>query len=376
MKTFDNLIQEVIEPGICHSCGACVAFCSSIQYGALELDPGGQPRFADKDKCIKGGLCYELCPEIEDLNEETRQNVAWTTPIGRVADISIARATDSTIRNSATDGGVVTALLVHLFQKGQIDAAVVTKQVAPYQRSSFLATTEEEIRSAAGFFFDKSYGMKSVGDYYSKFSQIGEFNPMDSKGFQRVAFVGTPCQIQAVRKMQTLSIYPSDSLKYCLGLFCSGNFSFGEKEREKIAKIACFQWNNVNKINIKENLIIHLVSGEVITVMLSDIESLKRHACKFCADYSAEYADISFGGIGAEEGWTTVIVRSPAGKTIFSEAKHKAIEENRQTCDPLGRVQALNKVKLWSHKKKNVALASRKLLGIETPKQNLENCPL
>ena len=204
MKTFDNLIQEVIEPGLCHRCGACVAFCSSIEYGALELDTEGKPRYADKDKCIEGGLCYALCPEIEDLNEETRQNVAWATPIGRVADISIARATDSAIRNSATDGGVVTALLVHLFRKGQIDAAVVAKQVAPYQRSSVLATTEEEIRRAAGFFFDTSYGMKSVGDYYSKFSRVGEFNPMDSKGFQRVAFVGTPCQIQTVRKIRFL----------------------------------------------------------------------------------------------------------------------------------------------------------------------------
>ena len=364
MKTFDNLIQEVIEPGLCHRCGACVAFCSSIEYGALELDTEGKPRYSDKDKCIEGGLCYALCPEIEDLNQETRQSVAWTAPIGRVVDISIARATDSAIRNSATDGGVVTALLVHLFRKGQIDAAVVAKQVAPYQRSSVLATTEEEIRRAAGFFFDTSYGMKSVGDYYSKFSRVGEFNPMDSKGFQRVAFVGTPCQIQAVRKMQTLGIYPSDSIKYCLGLFCSGNFSFGEKEREKIAQIAGFQWKDVYKINIKEALVVHLESGKVITVKLSDLESLKLHACKFCADYSAEYADISFGGIGAEEGWTTAIVRSPVGSTTFRDAMHTAIEENRQTCDPLGRVQALNKVKLWSEKKKITATENRKIMGI------------
>lgn len=364
MKTFDNLIQEVIEPGLCHRCGACAAFCSSIKYGALELDQEGQPRYADKDKCIEGGLCYALCPEIEELNEETRQNVAWTSPIGRVADISIARATDSAIRSSATDGGVVTALLVHLFRKGQIDSAVVTKQVASYQRRSFLATTEEEIRSAAGFFFDTSYGMKSVGDYYSKFSEVGEFTPMDSKGLQRVAFVGTPCQIQAIRKMQTLRIYPSDSLKYCLGLFCSGNFSFGEKQREKIAQISGFQWRDVKKINIKEDLLVHLDGGDVIIVRLSDLEFLKRYACKFCADYSAEYADISFGGIGAEEGWTTVIVRSAVGATAFRAAKHATIEENRETCDPLGRVQALNKVKLWSEKKKITATDNRKMLGI------------
>ena len=371
MKTFDNLIQEVIEPGLCHRCGACVAFCSSINYGALELDSEGKPRYADKDKCIEGGLCYAICPEIEELNEETRQSVAWTAPIGRVTDVSIARATDPTIRHSATDGGVVTALLVHLFRKSQIDSAVVTKQVAPYQRKSFLAATEEEIRSAAGFFFDTSYGMKSVSNHYSTFNQVGEFNPPNSKGFHRVAFVGTPCQIQAVRKMQTLNIYPSDSVKYCLGLFCSGNFTFGEKEREKIAQIGGFQWENVNKINIKEDLMVHLESGEVIAVMLSDLESLKRHACNFCADYSAEYADISFGGIGADEGWTTVFVRSPAGAKILSESKDKAIEEKRQNGHSNLSNQALNKVKLWSDKKKNAALANRKMLGIKSPDPNI-----
>ena len=52
MKTFDDLIQEVQEPGFCHRCGACVAFCAAINYGALELDSEGQPRYGDKDKCI------------------------------------------------------------------------------------------------------------------------------------------------------------------------------------------------------------------------------------------------------------------------------------------------------------------------------------
>ena len=375
MKTFDNLIQEVLKPGLCHRCGACVAFCTSINYGALELDSDGIPRYADKDKCIEGGLCYAICPEIDELEDETKQRVGWTAPIGRVTDVSIARATDATIRDTATDGGVVTALLVNLLRKGRIDLAVVTKQIGPFQRESFLAATEEDIRSAAGFFFDTSYGMQRFGDYYSSFSRIGEFNTLSNKGFHRVAFVGTPCQIQAVRKMQTLNIYPADTVKFCLGLFCSGNFVFGEKQRNEIAQIGGFQWEKVNKINIKENLMIHLKSGEVVTVTLSDLEFMKRPACNFCADFSAEYADISFGGIGAEEGWTTVIVRSPVGLRIFSDAKFKAIEENRQTCHPLLPAQALNKVRLWSARKKDAAFNSRKTLSLNSSDLKLADCP-
>jgi len=376
MKTFDNLIQEVLEPGLCHRCGACVAFCSSINYGALELDPEGRPRYSDKDKCIEGGLCYASCPQIDELAEETRLSVGWTAPIGRVTDISIARATDPAIRDSATDGGVVTALLVDLFQRGRIDVAVVAKQIGPFQRESFLAETEDEIRSAAGFFFDTAYGMKSVSDYYSTFSRIAQFNSMLSKGFHRVAFVGTPCQIQAIRKMQTLNIYPSESIKVCLGLFCSGNFMFGDRERKEIARIGGFQWEKVKKINIKEDLIVHLESGEIITVLLDDLKFLKRHACHFCSDFSAEYADISFGGLGADEGWTTAIARSPIGAKILSDSKNKAIEENRQKGYSNLSNQALKKVRLWSNKKKDTALANRKMLGIESLDLTMEDSPL
>jgi len=53
---------------------------------------------------------------------------------------------------------------------------------------------------------------------------------------------------------------------------------------------------------------------------------MKRYACHYCPDYSAEYADISFGGLGAEEGWTTVITRSAVGRAIMADARDKTIE--------------------------------------------------
>ena len=120
----------------------------------------------------------------------------------------------------------------------------------------------------------------------------------------------------------------------------------------------------------------HLESGEKITVLLDDLKFLKRHACHFCSDFAAEYADISFGGLGADEGWTTVIARSPVGVKILSDSKNKAIEENRQKGYPNLSNQALKKVRLWSNKKKDTALTNRKMLGIESPDLTLEDCPL
>jgi len=179
--------------------------------------------------------------------------------------------------------------------------------------------------------------------------------------------VGTPCQIKAVRRMQYWGIVPSDSIKFCLGLFCSGIFVFGQKEQKKLSEIGGFQFKDVKKINIKEELIVHLKSGEVKTVMLDELEFMKRFACYFCPDYSAEYADISFGGIGAEEGWTSVITRSPVGRAIFADARPKVIEEHRREDFSKMVARVLKKVHTWSARKKDTAAKNRKLLSTRFP---------
>jgi len=367
MKTFTDLIKDVQKPGLCHRCGGCVTFCTAINYAALELDSEGKPRYADEAKCIECGLCNAICPEIADLDEETKERLGWKPPIGRVIETSIARATDSKIRKKATDGGVVTALLVHLLKRGRIDGAIVSKPAGRFQRLPLLAVSEEDILNAAGFSFDTSHGMPSFSDYYLTHSQISGFDPLIKKGLHRVAFVGTPCQIKAVRRMQALGIIPSDSIKFCLGLFCSGNFVFGKKEQEKLGKIGGFKFEDVRKINIKEELIVHLKSGEEKTMMLDELEFMKRFACYFCSDYSAEYADISFGGIGADEGWTTVITRTPVGRAIFADAKANAIEEHRPDNFPKLAARVLKKVQTWSARKKDAAAKSRKVLNTKFP---------
>jgi coenzyme F420 hydrogenase subunit beta len=210
--------------------------------------------------------------------------------------------------------------------------------------------------------------MKSFSDYYATYGQIREFEPLIKKGLQRVAFVGTPCQIKSVRRMQTLNIIPSDTIKFCLGLFCSGNFVFGDTQKDKIAKIGGFQFDDVQKINIKEDLIIHLNSGEVKTMMLDELEFMKRFACYFCPDYSAEYADVSFGGIGAEQGWTTLITRSPVGRAIIADARSKkAIEGIGRDGYQKQHSRALQKIKAWSIKKKETAQKNRKPLNKKYP---------
>lgn len=363
MKTFFHLLQEVIKPGLCHRCGGCVSVCTSVNYGALEIGEDGRPRYKDVEKCIECGLCHAVCPEILELDPETRHRLSWSAPIGRVLSSGVGRALDPEVRRHAADGGLVTALLLHLFHTGHIDGAIVTRQTGRYEREPFLATSPEEIRESAGFFFDTSHGIVGLGDAYMARSSVEALKPLMTKGLRRVALVGTPCQIQAFRRMETLGVMPSESVAICLGLYCSGNFLFDAVHREQLARCGRFSWDDVLKINVKETFQVHLKDGTTRRLDLHVLEPLKRHACRYCEDYSAEFADISFGGLGAPEGWTAYLARTPKGRAAYLDARGRSLEEMDRRQDPAVSEKVLEAVMQAAARKRAEARVHRQELG-------------
>jgi coenzyme F420 hydrogenase subunit beta len=356
MKTFSHLTQEVQEKGLCHHCGGCVAFCTAINYGALELGEDGRPRYSNMEKCIECGICYAICPVIGELDEDTKNLVSWSPPMGRVMGTTVARATDPEVRARGTDGGVVTALLVHLFDRGRIDAAIVSKTVAPFRRRPWLALSREDIIAAAGFHFDTLSSLNHFSQAYTTYSpSIEELTGVAKMPLKRVALVGTPCQVNTLRRMEVLGVVPSEAIKFHFGLFCAGNFQFGPEQRRRLEEIGNFKWAEVSKVNLKEELLIHLHNQEIRSLPLDQLAFMKRYACRFCDDYAAEYADLSFGGLGAPEGWTTVVTRTPLGRAVLAHARGVGIElfNYRENASLVS--QATAKVLEWSEKKKQSA---------------------
>lgn len=367
LKTFRNLIEEVQKPGLCHQCGGCVTFCTAINYGALELDEAGLPCYKDKSKCIECGVCYMICPAVGALNEEVKDKVDWSLPMGQVAKVSMVRASDPQIRAAATDGGAVTAILAYLFEQGRIDGAVVTKQTGSFQRSPWLAASMQEILESAGSHFDRAHAgaLTMYQEEESTFSpSVQALKPVIQKGLKRVAVVGTPCQMQTIRKMDVLGVVPSDSIYCTLGLFCSGNFGFDSKRREEIERMGNFSWDQVDKINIKNDFIVRLKDGNECRIPLNKMDFAKRQACKYCDDYSAEYADLSFGGVGTPDGWTLVIARSPLGVEILNEASKTVLEERQP--DSGKRDAAHKMVQKCSNAKREKAKTAQSDMNLES----------
>ncbi len=329
IKSFGDLITEVQEEGICGKCGGCVSFCSAGELNALEIAEDGGPRFVDEDKCLKCGICYLVCPQIKALNSELKEKHSWKAPIGSYRKLTSARTTNKEIRDTCTDGGVVTSLLIHALEKHLIQGAIVSKKLDPFTRQPVLITEPDELLKTAGTYFDKTTHLEEIGRKYTTYSPvIREIGSLGRGRLESVALVGTPCQIYTVRKMQLLNVIPADMVTLTIGLFCMENFSFDEDARSKLEKKLKIELKDVKKLNVKDDVIVTLENGEVVHLPFEAVDEIARPACFACPDFANDYADISVGGLGSPDGYTTTVVRSGRGEGIYNSAKNdKSIEE-------------------------------------------------
>jgi len=330
--SFDNLDEEVIQKGLCGRCGACVSFCSAVEIGALEMGDDGFPKYKDKEKCLKGGICYYICPQTRVLEEEVKEKWNWKAPIGYYRDAFSVRSTENGILKIATDGGFVTSLLLSMFDHNRIDGAVVSERVGLFGRKPKIATTRDEIINAAGSHFSESAFLEEIGsDYSSCVPLMKTIRDNVPKSLHKLAVVGTPCQINAIRKMQVMNIVPSEIVVFTIGLFCMQCFTINDLMNKEFAKKHKISLEDISKMNIKEDFILQMKSGVKVHIPLEEIEMIARPACLACKYFSNVFADVSVGGLGSPEGYTTVLVRSITGKEMVSDALYKGFIEHKPT---------------------------------------------
>jgi coenzyme F420 hydrogenase subunit beta len=304
----DSLMTEVIEAGKCVSCGTCVVACPFVCLDLVEEKP------LLVKECKVCGICAQVCPRYNWTLAKVENFVFGKErkpeeEFGIHRRIAIAQTTDETILKICQDGGVVTALLLFALKEGAIDSAIVTgtDKKKPFYPTPMLATTAENIREAAG-------------TKYSCSSNILALSEMLKQKKVNVAFVGTPCQIQAIRRMQMAGLKrPTGPLKYLIGLMCSESFMYEGLMETHIHGQLGIDLCDIQKINIKGKMLITTDSG-VTEIPLAEIKNYARKSCSFCEDFSSELADISVGGLGLD-GWTFTIIRTENGEELFSNAE-------------------------------------------------------
>ena len=308
----DSLANEVIEVGKCVSCGTCVVVCP---FNCLELTKE-KPSLVKE--CKVCGICAQVCPRYQWTAAKVENFVfgrerKLEEEFGIHRRIAIAQTTDDRISKVRQDGGVATALLLFALKNGFIDGAIVagTDKEKPFYPAPMLATTAEEIIEAAG-------------TKYSCSSNILALTDMLKQKKANVAFVGTPCQIHAIRRMQMAGLKRhTGPLKFLIGLMCSECFTYEGLMENHIQGKLDLNLGDIRKINIKGKMLVTTDSG-VTTIPLAEIKQYAQKSCSFCDDFSSELADVSVGGLGLE-GWTFTIIRTEKGEELFSSAEKAGI---------------------------------------------------
>jgi coenzyme F420 hydrogenase subunit beta len=355
-KTFQDLINEVHNKGICQECGGCVSFCSSAEYDVIGFkDPYTPPEYKHKDKCLECGICYYICPQTHILDKELNRTFKFsdfeTLPIGHYESVYSCQATDKEFLEYGTDGGVVNSIINYLIEQKLIDGAIVSRTDAPFSREATFADSKYDLLKASGAKLDISPQLDEIQKFCTYTQSIPKLNHYK---FKKLAVVGTPCQLYTIRCMQDLGVTPSENIEICLGLFCYENFFFQKFQVEKFEKDFNIKFADIEKINIKEDLIFKLKNAgsgtKVVHVPFNHLKDYMRPACNACADFTNIYADISFGGLGSQDKYTTVITRTKKGKHIFQ----KVIDAGIVKCSDLDsnkRSNIIEKLSQFSHSK-------------------------
>jgi len=339
----DSLGKTVVSTGKCAGCAACILVCP---FNCLEYINEKPSLVKDCDAC---GICAKICPRFEWSRPKIERFVFGKERLpqedfGVYLRLLIAKARDENILEVCQDGGVVTALLVSALQAGIIDGAVVSgvSSEKPFLPEPRLAETTQEVLECAGTRYSYSPNLLALKEAVSKKKE-------------NLAFVGTPCQVQAIRKMQATSLRRYvKPIKFVVGLMCTESFSYDGLIERHMKKLDV-EPNSIKKMNIKGKLLVALKSGEVKEVSLSELKEYKRVGCKFCDDFSSELSDISVGGLGLN-GWTFTITRTPQGEELFKTAEEAGFVTSRKVENGESALRLL--VRLSKVKRKRVVAAS------------------
>ena len=333
----ESLEKNVILAGKCVGCAACVVVCPFACLDYVEQKP------KVTKECKACGICPQVCPRYElpwtaleeflfERKSKTEEN------FGIYQRLAIAQATDKNILQVCQDGGVASALLIYAMKSGIIDGAAVcgvSEEMPLYPVPKFAMTPKEVLASAGTRYF------------YSP--NLLAFQEGVKQNKRSIAFVGTPCQIHALRRIQMVPMKKYvDKLGFAIGLMCTESFSYEGLLEKHIQRVLGINPLDIRKMNIKGKLIITLNNGENKEIPLAEAKQYATTSCVLCSDFSSELADISVGGLGLSD-WTFTIIRTKKGLELFENAekagalKTKSVEEEQKAFDLLVRLSKMKR---------------------------------
>jgi coenzyme F420 hydrogenase subunit beta len=317
--SFGELEKTVLANSYCCGCGVCAAVCPANNL-SMQENRYGEVLPKHSGKCGKNcGLCQMVCPFADGNRDEhelgrllfgERSGFLRHETLGWLHETFAGRVADPDQRMQAASGGLTTAVLLALMDRGEIDAAVVAQPlpVRPWFHTR-IADTPEQILASRGSVYH-------VTDLAAPLRQV-IYGPE-----RRYAAVSLPCAVKAIRLAQQRIPSLEKRLRYVFGLTCGGQrnrcfadlltalagssrgiVSYRSKRGARRANDYRFCIaKDREKFQVK-------FSGLYGYLMMNGIAELK--ACLFCGDIFAELADAAF-----MDAWLPDFLPDPGGRNL------------------------------------------------------------
>lgn len=279
------------------------------------------------------GLRPESAPLAQFIEPDT------STPLGTYHKVWLGYSAEAAIREGAASGGIVSAVLIHLLETGQIDAALVCDSEFRHGQLNhrmFLARTREEVLTArTSKYFDIPIlrGLKLIDDFEG-----------------RAAVVGLPSQINAIAHRMAANPDFGRKIVFRISLFCGHNskdelirhvFRKQDIDEAEVERLFFRKglWRGRMHVGLKDGSVRDFPFQEFSRYQNLHILSLDR--CLNCFDHTGYYADLATGDVWMEavRRWdvkpSIFLARTERAVTVIeqmaAEGKLVASETNRET---------------------------------------------
>ena len=325
MPPASSSLARVARGDLCAGCGACAALAPGKVAMATSAEGFLRPVQQAPLTAAEEAAIARACP---GLGQEVVAAGRIDDPLwGPYLDMHTGHATDPGIRFAGSSGGALSMLLLHLIETGTVDAVIQTAAAPDLAigNATVLSTGRAGILAAAGSRYAPSAPLAGLRDHLLP--------------GRRLAFVGKPCDVAALRAMTAQDPDLARAIPVMLSFFCAGVPSLAGGRAvlaalgTDLAETRAFRYRGNGWPG---QATATLTDGSTRTMSYHDSwgRILSRHVqarCKICADGTGTAADLvcadawesdaeGYPLFEEQEGTSLIVARSEAGRAILAAA--------------------------------------------------------